>query len=110
MLFRSASVRVTVRNVGSRAGLAVPELYISLRSLPGVPEPPWQLKGFARVRLAPGQRRRVSLSLNARSFSYWSDAARGWRIARGCDRIAVGSSSRDLPLKAVLAQDGGDCR
>ena len=63
-----------------------------------------------KVALAPGQSGRVSLSLDARSFSYWSDAARGWRIARGCDRIAVGSSSRDLPLQAVIPQGGATCR
>ena len=105
-----ATARVTVRNVSSRTGFAVPELYVSLPSLAGVPEPPWQLKGFAKVALAPGQSRRVSLSLDARSFSYWSDAARGWRIGRGCVKIAVGSSSRDLPLRAAMAQGGAICR
>jgi beta-glucosidase len=68
----------------------------------GVPEPPWQLKGFAKLQLARGHSRRVSFALNARSFSYWSTAAGGWRIARGCDTIAVGSSSRDLPLRGVI--------
>jgi len=100
---------VTVANVGSRGGSAVPELYVGLPSLRGVPEPPWQLKGFATVALAPGQSRRVALRLDARSFSYWSNAAGGWRTARGCARIAVGSSSRDLPLRGVISQGGAAC-
>jgi beta-glucosidase len=104
------SVSVTVRNAGGRTGWAVPELYVSLPSLPGVPEPPRQLKGSARVRLAPGQSQRVTIPLDAKAFSYWSEAANAWRIAPGCDTIAVGSSSRQLPLTAAVALGGASCR
>jgi beta-glucosidase len=100
---------VTVTNSGSRTGSAVPELYVSLPSAPGVPEPPWQLKGFAKVTLAPGHSERLSIPLDARSFSYWSDSADGWRIARGCDVVGVGSSSASLRLRAVIAQEGAHC-
>jgi beta-glucosidase len=105
----TATVSVTVTNVGSRAGSAVPELYVSMPSLPNVPEPPWQLKGFAKVGLSPGQSRRVSFSLNPRSFSYWSNTAGGWRVAQGCDTIAVGSSSRDMILRGRIAENGARC-
>jgi beta-glucosidase len=105
----TATVAVTVKNVGSRTGSAMPELYVSMPSLPSVPEPPWQLKGFAKVPLAPGQSRRIGFPLDARSFSYWSTASGGWQVARGCDAIAVGSSSRDLPLRGVVSQSGAAC-
>jgi beta-glucosidase len=105
----SATVSVTVTNTGTRAGSAVPELYLSLPSLPGVPQPPRQLKGFAKVQLARGQSRRVSMALDARAFSYWSDAANGWRVAPGCDKVEVGSSSRQLSLSARVAVAGGSC-
>jgi beta-glucosidase len=106
----TATAQLTVKNVGPRSGSAVPELYVSLPSRPGVPEPPWQLKGFTKVELAPGESRRISIALDARSFSYWSDAAKGWRVARGCDVIAVGSSSRDLALRRVVPEGGASCR
>jgi beta-glucosidase len=102
--------QVTVTNAGSRSGYAVPELYVSLPSLPGLPEPPWQLKGFAKVQLAPGQSGEVSMPLDPRSFSYWSDSANAWEVAPGCDVIGVGSSSARLPLRAVIAQGGASCR
>ena len=105
----ASTVSVTVTNTGTRSGSAVPELYLSLPSLPGVPQPPRQLKGFAKVQLAPGQSRRVSMPLNARAFSYWSDAAGGWRIAPGCDKVSVGSSSRSLSLSGKIAVAGGSC-
>ena len=101
--------RVTVTNTGSRSGSAVPEVYVSLASLPGVPEPPWQLKGFDKLQLAPGKSQEVSMPLDSRSFSYWSDAANAWEVAPGCDVIGVGSSSAQLPLRAVIAQDGASC-
>jgi beta-glucosidase len=101
--------RVTVTNTGSRTGDAVPELYVSLPSRPGVPEPPWQLKGFDKVELAPGQSERVSMPLDPRSFSYWSDSANAWEIARGCDAIGVGPSSARLPLRAVIGEGGATC-
>jgi beta-glucosidase len=105
----SAGVSVTVTNTGARSGWAVPELYVSLPSLAGVPQPPRQLKGFAKVALAPGQSQRVTMQLDARAFSYWSDAANAWRVVPGCDTIAVGSSSRQLPLSGVIAQGGASC-
>jgi beta-glucosidase len=105
----SASVSMNVTNTGARSGWAVPELYVSLPSLAGVPQPPRQLKGFAKVSLAPGQSQRVTMQLDARAFSYWSDTANAWRVVPGCDTIAVGSSSRQLPLSGVIAQGGASC-
>lgn len=104
-----SAVRVTVKNTGKRTGWAVPEVYVSLPSLPGVPEPPRQLEGFAKVALARGQSQRATIPLDARSFSYFSEAAGGWRVAPGCDRIAVGSSSRQLSLSGRVAVAGGAC-
>jgi beta-glucosidase len=101
-------VTVTVTNTGRRRGWAVPELYVALRSLPGIPEPPEQLKGFVKLTLAPGRSSRVTFALSARSFSYWSDSA-GWQIASGCDTVSVGTSSASLPLHAVIPQGGARC-
>jgi beta-glucosidase len=105
----SATVSVNIRNTGKRSGWAVPELYLSLPSPSGVPEPPLQLKGFAKVELAPHQHERVSMTLDARSFSYWSDAANEWQIAPGCDEIEVGPSSAELSLHRFIAQGRVKC-
>jgi beta-glucosidase len=103
------TVAATVKNAGARAGAAVPQLYLGLPSRPGVPQPPAQLKGFRKVALKRGQSRRVTFSLDARSVSYWDTAANSWRIAPGCVKVMVGSSSRDLPLRRVLAVNGARC-
>lgn len=88
----------------------MPQLYLGLLSLPGVAQPPAQLKGFDRVTLAPGRRARVRFALDARSLSYWDTATNGWRVARGCVDVMVGASSRELSLKGVLAANGASCR
>jgi beta-glucosidase len=105
----SATVSATVKNTGTRTGWAVPELYVSLPPLTGVPEPLLQLKGFAKVALAPGKSSRVSMALNARSFSYFSEAQGGWRVDPGCVGIAVGSSSRELALHGVIGVGASGC-
>ncbi len=106
----SATVSLTVKNTGSRSGWAVPEVYSSLPSLPGVPQPPLQLKGFSKLALAPGQSQLVSVPLNAHAFSYWSEAEEGWRVDPGCDGILVGGSSAELPLHGAIAEGGVRCR
>ncbi|MFI6516659.1 glycoside hydrolase family 3 C-terminal domain-containing protein [Spirillospora sp. NPDC050679] len=103
-------VQATVTNTGPRTGVAVPQLYLGLPS-PGaaVPQPPRQLKGYQKVTLAPGRSARVTFPLDRRALSYWDQAAGGWKVAKGCYRVGVGSSSRDLPLTGAFAQGGGAC-
>ncbi|MGH2392811.1 MAG: fibronectin type III-like domain-contianing protein [Solirubrobacterales bacterium] len=97
-----------VTNTGDRAGTAVPQLYVGMpQPGPGIVQPPWQLMGFERLRLGPGETRRVSFALDDRAFSYWSPAGR-WEVAPGCYRIGVGQSSRELPLQTVVGR-GADC-
>jgi beta-glucosidase len=99
------TVTADVTNTGMRRGVAVPQLYVGLPSPgPGIVQPPRQLRGFAKLRLRPGQRRRVRFTLDRRALSYWDTAAGGWRVAPGCYRIMLGSSSRALPLR------GSSCR
>jgi beta-glucosidase len=102
-------VRVTVTNTGRRRGWAVPELYVHVRAPRGLVEPPFQLKGFAKLWMAPGRRRTVTIPLGPRSFTYWETAKQRWRIAAGCDRIAIGSSSRQLVLRGGIGLGGARC-
>src|ERR1035441_8118067 len=58
-------VSFDVSNTGSRAGADVAQVYVS-EDHPSVARPPQELKGFARVALNPGERRRVTVPLEAR--------------------------------------------
>ncbi|MGI8580155.1 MAG: beta-glucosidase [Solirubrobacteraceae bacterium] len=108
---RGNTVAFTVRNVGRRAGSDVSQLYVSIpRPRAGEVEPPHQLKAFQAVHLRRGQARQLRLRLDSRSFAYWSTRAGRWSVARGCFGISVGRSSRDLPLRGVIAKGGAHCR
>jgi beta-glucosidase len=103
-----ATVSVAVANTGSRAGAEVPQLYMGMPASTG--EPPKQLKGYTKVALAPGESRTVTMTLDRRSFSYWDSGAAAWTVAKGCYRIMVGSSSRDIAQQGVVAVGGARCK
>jgi beta-glucosidase len=80
-------VDVTVKNVGRRAGDAVPQAYLGFPNVPGAPIR--ALRGFTRVHLAPGQSRTVHFHLGPRDLSSVTEA--GDRVvAAGAYRISVG--------------------
>ncbi|MEO8183032.1 MAG: glycoside hydrolase family 3 C-terminal domain-containing protein, partial [Deltaproteobacteria bacterium] len=90
----SVSVELSIENQGPRAGSEIAQVYVAPPS-GGVPRPPQELKGYARVELAPGESRVLQLSLGPRAFAHW---AKGWSITAGSYEIRVGASSRDLRL------------
>ena len=55
-------------------GTEVAQVYLALPSLPDVPQPPRQLKGFARVTVDAGKTAHAHVTLDARAFSYWDVA------------------------------------
>ena len=97
----TVAVSFDVTNTGRVAGADVAQLYVSDPSAT-VSRPERELKGFEKVRLAPGETKHVTLNLDARAFSYWDEAAHMWTIDRGKFVIRVGDSSENTPLSADL--------
>ncbi len=97
----SVTVSFDVTNTGRVAGADVAQLYVSEPSAP-VTRPERELKGFEKVLLAPGERRTVTLKLDARSFSYWDVATHGWKMDAGKFMVHVGDSSESTPLEATI--------
>jgi beta-glucosidase len=96
-----AQVSFDVTNTGSVAGADVAQLYVSEPDAK-VARPARELKGFEKVRLAPGETKHVTLSLDPRSFSYWDEAAKSWKMDAGRFVIHVGDSSESTPLEGSL--------
>ena len=97
----AVNVSFDVTNAGSVAGADVAQLYVSDPSAQ-VDRPERELKGFAKVRLDPGETRPVTISLDARAFSYWDEPAQKWIIDPGKFIIRVGDSSENTPLQADI--------
>ena len=64
------SVSAEVKNTGTRAGEALPQLYIRLDGT-SIAMPVRMLKGFQRFTLAPGESRKVTFELDAETFAFW---------------------------------------
>jgi beta-glucosidase len=95
------AVGFDVTNTGSVAGAEVAQLYVSDPSAKAT-RPERELKGFQKVRLAPGETKHVTLNLDARAFSYWDEAKHNWTIDPGKFVIRLGDSSENTPLAAEL--------
>lgn len=96
------AVNFDLVNVGTRAGAEVAQLYVSDLQ-PSVPRPIKELKAFERVLLQPGERRRVTLQLGPRAFTWYDDRQQRWRAARGSYGVQIGGSSADVQLAGTLA-------
>jgi beta-glucosidase len=92
-------VTFSVRNVGSRRGKAVPQLYVTFPSEAG--EPPTQLKAFRTVRLEPGQVRELGMEIPVDALVIFGDGSRS-RVVPGRYEVQLGVSSADLRLNAAV--------
>lgn len=100
----SATVSFTVKNTGSRAGAHVAQVY--LRDLAAsVTREVRALKGFAKVRLEPGESRHVAIRLDQRAFSYWSHKHHRWVVEAGEFAIEVGDNSRRIVASETVSVD-----
>ncbi len=79
-----------VTNTGSRAGSDVPQLYLSAN--PGPAQPP-RLLGFARVSLNAGATQHVTLAVDNRLLSRWSDTAHGFVRPAGSFSVMLSTSA-----------------
>lgn len=95
------TVSFDVTNTGSVAGAEVAQVYVSDPSAKAS-RPERELKGFEKVRLAPGETKHVSIDLDGRAFSYWNETSSKWTVDPGKFVIRVGDSSENTPLEADI--------
>ncbi len=88
------TLSVEVKNTGKRAGEEVVQLYT--RDLIGsVTRPVKELKGFKKIMLKPGERKKVEFQLTVKDFSFYrKDMSFG--AEAGQFKIFVGTNSADL--------------
>lgn len=98
-----ATVTARVTNSGAAEGSEVAQLYVSYPATAGVPpQPPRQLRGFAKLKLAPGASGTATFKIRRRDLSYWDSAQQNWILPMGTFGVDVGASSRDLRLKSSI--------
>jgi beta-glucosidase len=88
-----------IANTGTRAGAEVAQLYVH-EDNPRLTRPEQELKGFQKIFLQPGAKQTVSIPLTRGAFAYYDPAQPGWVAQSDQFEIRIGSSSRDIRLRA----------
>ena len=101
----SLSISVDVKNTGNCAGAEVVQVYVG-REQDAIYRANKELKGFAKVRLEPGEEKTVSIDLCERSFSYYNPKVSDWATEGGEYCILVGTSSKDIVLEETVQVEG----
>ena len=98
-------VSLTVTNTGSVAGTEIVQLYVAKKSSE-LFRPAKELKGFARVTLAPGEKQRITIMLDDKAFRFWNVKANRWEIEGGEYELLVGASVEDIRLCERISVHG----
>ena len=86
---------VTVKNTGNREGQEVVQLYISDKKS-SLPRPVKELKGFRKVKLAPGEEREVSFTVDKEALNFFDDAKHAWVAEPGKFEAVIAASAVDI--------------
>ena len=98
-------VSLTVTNTGSVAGTEIVQLYVAKKDSE-LFRPAKELKGFARVTLAPGEKQRITITLDDKALRFWNVKANRWEIEGGEYELLVGASVEDIRLCEKISVHG----
>lgn len=101
------SATLTVTNTGDRAGAEIVQLYVAKPNAE-IFRPAQELKAFAKVQLAAGESKTVTLTLDDKAFRYWNTRTDSWEVESGTYELRVGASSVDIRLTAAVEVIGTD--
>ena len=90
----------TVRNTGDAAGAEVVQMYVGLPASK-ILRAKKELKGFAKIFLAPGESKEVTIPFDGYTFRYWNVKKNAWTVEGGTYIISIGSSVADIRLTGV---------
>ena len=100
-------VSFSIKNVGPRAGAAVPQLYIGFSDT-GVFKPKRELRKYTKVFLDKGEERKVSFRLNDSDFAYYNITKKKFVSETGTYTILIGQSAEDIVLKKRIKYESID--
>ncbi|WP_432194296.1 glycoside hydrolase family 3 C-terminal domain-containing protein [Streptomyces sp. bgisy027] len=103
----TATANVTVTNTGDRFGKHVVQVYVAAPQRP-VSGPARELRGFAKVALAPGGSTTVEITLDRRAFAYWDITRDDWTVAAGRYQVELADNAHDVVTSAPLDLAGDD--
>lgn len=97
---KNVKLSFTVKNTGKKAGAEIAQVYIAPIS-PSVDRPVKELKAYAKVELAAGKSKKVSLTLTQQDFAYFDEHLHDFIADAGDYEILIGASCEDIRLKGI---------
>ena len=96
------TIKISVKNIGNREGQEVVQLYISdIKS--SLPRPIKELKGFQKIKLAPGEEKTVTFTIDKEALSFFDDTQHAWIAEPGKFEAIIAASAADI--KGVVPFD-----
>ena len=92
---------VPVTNVGKREGAEIVQLYICDKKS-SLSRPEKELKGFCKVKLAAGETKTVSFTIDKSSLSFFDDKQHKWVAEPGKFEAVIAASAEDIKSKTVF--------
>lgn len=89
------TLTVPITNTGNREGAEVVQLYISDKKS-SLPRPVKELKGFCKVKLAPGETRNVTFTISKEALSFFDDKRHEWVAEPGKFEAIIAASATDI--------------
>ncbi len=93
-------VSLDLTNTGKRTGAEVVQLYIR-DIVSSVTRPVKELKGFKKVKLKPGEKKKIEFILGPEHLSFF-DRNLNYVVETGVFEVVVGSSSENIRLKGEI--------
>jgi len=94
-----------IENTGKFAGEEIAQLYIGLKES-NIFRSKFELKGFEKVYLNPGERKKVTILFDDKSFRFYNVATNAFEIESGEYDIYIGSSCVDIRLQSEVSVEG----
>ncbi|GHP14934.1 glycosyl hydrolase [Lentilactobacillus fungorum] len=95
------AISLDVRNTGKRVGKEIVQLYVANHASQ-IEKPAKELREFAKIQLAPGESKRIRMTLSRRDFSWYNEQTHAWQMDNGVYEVLIGKSSQNIELSQLL--------
>lgn len=98
------TITIPVTNIGKREGAEVVQMYIMDKES-SLPRPVKELKGFKKVKIAPGETTEVTFTIGKEALSFYDPARHEWVAEPGKFQVLIGGASDNISSSATFALD-----
>ena len=89
------NVSVEIENTGKTDGAETVQFYVSQKN-PSVLRPAKELKGFSKISVKAGEKKKVNVAIPVASLAFYDEKAKCWRVENDTFLIHAAASSADV--------------